>query len=295
MKPFALLILLPVLLLAGGLGLTAATGQYRVAMESALCQTNLRAIGLAMRQYAADHNGRFPDACDQSVRPWRWWDEDLHQYVQDLRIFYCPTKTPQYFPLLPAEDSALAPTTIRTTGGEEIVGIPLDVRAGSLFMGSLPPAQPKDQSQGQKASAAYTVQAIPLTALSPEESRHWTMKARGDRSPLLPVRWQRNDIGYGMNYRFSSVYAEIKTFDLQRLRTPEKIVVVGDSHSFLLRPTETMWRQDSAPRHGGQANFLFADGHVESLDPQSDSYSRAGAPGILDLSHWNPQFTSSKP
>lgn len=249
-----------------------------VDLQNLLCQANLREIGQALHQYAAAHQGQLPDACDQSVRPWKWWDEGLHQYVPDLRVFYCPTATPHHFPLL----QSVEVVTLRLTSGQEITGIPLDARAGKLLLAG---------TDGQ------TVKEVPLAELPPDEAGRWVEKARGNRSPLLPVSWDRREVGYGMNYRFSSAFADLKSYDFRRLLNPGRLVLVADAgtNTFLLRPTETMWKKDSAPRHEGCSNFLFADGHVESVNPESGDYSRPGAPGILAPGHWVPNFSQDKP
>ncbi len=241
-------------------------------LRNLLCQSNLRNIYKAIQSYAADHKGRLPDANDQSVRPWLWWDQDLHAYVPDLRVFYCPAATPQYFPLL----ARARPEILHLKSGEEIAGIPLDVQADGLIVAT---GENHDQ-----------LRVIPLAHLMPSEASHWSLLAQGDRSPLLPVKWERRDIGYGMNYRFGSAYAKITEYNFAKMLHPEGTVLVGDSHVAILRPTETMWKKDAAPRHSGHSNFLFADGHIESQEPHAEDHSRPDAPGILKLSHWIPQF-----
>lgn len=241
-------------------------------LKNLLCQSNLRSIYQAIQSFAAAHQGRLPDANDQSVRPWLWWDQDLHAYVPDLRIFYCPAATPQYFPLLAAAASA----TLHLKSGEAVTGIPVDVQGDNLLVAV------KENSDA--------LRAILLTDLLESEAAYWRLLAQGDRSPLLPVKWERRDMGYGMNYRFGSPYAKISGYNLAKMLRPREIVLVGDSRSHLLRPTETVWKNDVAPRHSENSNFLFADGHVESLNPQPKDYSRQDAPGILNLSHWIPQF-----
>lgn len=241
-------------------------------LRNMLCQSNLHNIYKGIQSYAADHKGRLPDANDQSVRPWLWWDQDLHAYVPDLRIFYCPAATPQYFPLLAEARSA----TLHLKSGEEIEGIPLDVQGDSLIVAA-----------GENHDRLLVV---PLANLAKSEAAHWSLLAQGDRSPLLPVKWERRDIGYGMNYRFGSTYAKISGYDLAKMQHPGETVLVGDSNAALLRPTEAMWKKDAAPRHSGCANFLFADGHIESQEPHIEDYSRRDAPGILNLSHWVPEF-----
>lgn len=267
------LIFMLALSVSGGRCADHAQDSLRAALSNLLCQSNLRQIHKAFQGYAAAHKGGLPDANDQSVRPWLWWDQDLHAYVSDLRIFYCPAATPQYFPLLAKPQTA----TLHLKSGKEIAGIPLDVQGATLIVAA-----------GENHDR---LEVIPLADLAESEAAHWSLLAQGDRSPLLPVKWERRDIGYGMNYRFGSPYAKISGYNLAKMRDPKETVLVGDSNHSLLRPTETVWKKDAAPRHSGRANFLFADGHIESLDPRVDDYSRPDAPGILNISHWIPQFS----
>lgn len=270
----SLLLLVAALLLISSSGRCGemATATFQEKLRNLLCQSNLRTIYQAIQSYAAAHKGRLPDANDQSVRPWLWWDQDLHAYVADLRVFYCPAATPQYFPLL----ERAQPTTLHLKSGNEITVIPLDVQSDGLVV-----------AMGENYDQA---QSIALFDLPPSEAARWRLLAQGDRSPLLPVTWERRDIGYGMNYRFGSPYAKISGYNFAKMRQPGTIILVGDSNHLLLRPTETMWKKDAAPRHSGCSNFLFADGHIEALEPHPDDYSRPDAPGVLNLSHWIPKF-----
>ncbi|CAM2948918.1 H-X9-DG-CTERM domain-containing protein [Rariglobus hedericola] len=69
-----------------------------------------------------------------------------------------------------------------------------------------------------------------------------------------------------------------RRFKAAALTTPSKTVLVGDSSEFFIN-VSTAWTVDTshldgygngAPkRHGASANYLFADGHVESLTPEA--------------------------
>lgn len=57
---------------------------------------------------------------------------------------------------------------------------------------------------------------------------------------------------------------------------PAKTILAGDSRSHVLSPwtgdpTGEQFEASDPQRHGGQANYLFADGHVEGL-PLADAY-----------------------
>lgn len=55
----------------------------------AVCQSNLKQIALAMRQYVQDHDGRYPGMLSSSS--WSW---DIYPYVKSSQIFTCPTQDP---------------------------------------------------------------------------------------------------------------------------------------------------------------------------------------------------------
>lgn len=270
-SPLSSTVTLLVILTFGSLCLAGMFSGQKMAYENILCQANLREIHFAIYQYAADHDGRLPNANNRDVRPWTWWDQGLHQYVTDLRIFYCPAATPGYFPLLQTAD----PTVLQLRSGETIAGVPLDVRDHYLLL---------SDDQGE-------VFEVSLEELPRSEAFRWMAEAAGERSPLLPVSWDRRNIGYGMNYQFSSAFAKIESYSLDRILHPEKLILVADANHALLRPTRTVWENDCAPRHEGRSNFLFADGHVESLDPLPDEYTRPGASGIMNSIHWVPEFS----
>jgi prepilin-type N-terminal cleavage/methylation domain len=67
----------------------------------------------------------------------------------------------------------------------------------------------------------------------------------------------------GMNSKVSYYYQ----FRPNTIGRPTKIILLGDSKDHVL----TVWNESTehaAPkRHNGKANYLFFDGHVESLDP----------------------------
>jgi prepilin-type N-terminal cleavage/methylation domain-containing protein/prepilin-type processing-associated H-X9-DG protein len=61
------------------------------------CTANLRQLGTATLAYAAENNGRLPEAPPYAWRTYRWdgWCvmKALHPYAQDVRIFFCPANT----------------------------------------------------------------------------------------------------------------------------------------------------------------------------------------------------------
>lgn len=95
-------------------------------------------------------------------------------------------------------------------------------------------------------------------------------------------RWKSTistSAGYGMNPNLATgVNIWDRRFLATRIPRPSRAILVGDSGSYHLSAT-TAWQPDpnvlggyvsgDPVRHSGKANYLFADGHVAVLDPDS--------------------------
>lgn len=59
--------------------------------QAAICQNNLRQIGLAMQLYIVDHSGRFPLSSDGKLRGVQYWPKNIVPYGVSKQTFECPT------------------------------------------------------------------------------------------------------------------------------------------------------------------------------------------------------------
>ena len=64
---------------------------HRIPPERALCQSNLKQIGLAMSQYTMDYDKRMPNV-SLSGEAYGWADA-LQPYLKSTALYHCPTRT----------------------------------------------------------------------------------------------------------------------------------------------------------------------------------------------------------
>ena len=87
-------------------------------------------------------------------------------------------------------------------------------------------------------------------------------------SDLLPAVLDQVSISYGMNFCLSTSGGSesAKADNVKLLVNPATTIYFGDSKTLTLRPTKWCWKEDYAPIHEGASNFVYVDGHVETLN-----------------------------
>lgn len=83
---------------------------------------------------------------------------------------------------------------------------------------------------------------------------------------LIPFMFSLRNVSYGMNYFLGSCVSnnDRYPYNVNRVADPAYVIYFGDAMTLELRPT-SCWNQDYAPVHNQASNFVFVDGHVESL------------------------------
>lgn len=93
-KGFTLIEVLIVLGIVAGLAalLFPVFSRVREKGRSAVCQSNLKQIAIAMQQYVQDNNGTYPAMQYVQASKIVRWNDAIMPYVKDHAIFRCPTR-----------------------------------------------------------------------------------------------------------------------------------------------------------------------------------------------------------
>ena len=84
-----LLVVIAIIAILAAILFPVFAGARRKAYQAA-CFTNLRQLQLALRQYASDHDGRFPVQVRwEGDRPWRWVNA-IYRYGYSKTVYACP-------------------------------------------------------------------------------------------------------------------------------------------------------------------------------------------------------------
>lgn len=99
----------------------------------------------------------------------------------------------------------------------------------------------------------------------PEEPKPRRNSLRRPTMDVCTAATFESSSSYTFYYAFTADSTSGNPRNIYQVVNPTRYFVMGDSQgSMRIRPTH--WWQDMQFRHNGKANFLFLDGHVESLD-----------------------------
>ncbi len=88
---------------------------------------------------------------------------------------------------------------------------------------------------------------------------------------LIPAVFDSGSLSYGMNFALSSnddPNERPRPANIKMIADPSYTIYFGDCKmpNPTLRPTKWCWNQDYAPIHENASNFVFIDGHVETMN-----------------------------
>lgn len=238
-RAFTLIELLTVIAIIGVLAaiIIGSVSKVRDAARRSTCVSNLRQIGAAFPLYAADNKGYYP-AVRQATYP---------------------------YPGGATYTKANPPPGVNPSGENWQVEISRYII--------------REQTVIQQVQNTYGTSNI---AHCPSYDLFFNTAA------TMSSQSNFSTAGYGMNLNMNvgGVNYGGGTWGLENTRRfraatityPSKTVLVGDSSEFFIN-VSTAWTVDAAhldgygngapKRHGSHANYLFADGHVETLSPEA--------------------------
>lgn len=109
-------------------------------------------------------------------------------------------------------------------------------------------------------------------------------------SDLLPAVLDAASVSYGMNFCLSTSgdpKSSSRPGNVKELADPASTIYFGDSGTPSLRPTKWCWKDDYAPVHEGSSNFVYVDGHVETLNQSNLGVLHAFDGWKKDAKSWN--------
>lgn len=116
------------------------------------------------------------------------------------------------------------------------------------------------------------------------------LQVDGGESDLLPTVLDQASISYGMNFCLSTSgdsKSTVRPGNVKQLADPASTIYFGDSKTLTLRPTKWCWKEDYAPLHEGSSNFVYVDGHVETLNESNLGTLHAFDEWKKDTTPWN--------
>jgi prepilin-type processing-associated H-X9-DG protein/prepilin-type N-terminal cleavage/methylation domain-containing protein len=243
-RAFTLIELLTVIAIIGVLAaiIIGSVSKVRDAARRSTCVSNLRQIGAAFPLYAADNKGFYPAP-------------------QQTNYTTSPA-TGQAYPT-PYSATNPPPGTNPSTQSWQVEITPYILRTQNYIWNV------KDASGQTNIAHCPSYDLLFNTAASLSSQSNVSTAGYGMNVNM--------NVG-GSNYRTGVWLSTSLRFKAAALTYPSKTVLVGDSSEYFINAGNA-WTTDSlhvegynngAPkRHGSTANYLFADGHVETLSPEA--------------------------
>jgi prepilin-type N-terminal cleavage/methylation domain-containing protein/prepilin-type processing-associated H-X9-DG protein len=213
--------------------------------RKASCMSNMKQLGLAVMQYTQDYDETMPPGIAAYEGWWQvTWAGLVQPYTKSLQVFQCPS------------DSRSRPHN-----NPDVMGLPVSYGANILI------------GQGEREWGF-----VGAFGTAERGNDFWTKPIRisdfGRPAETIAVAEKHNDE--------TGVLSAASVGFATDWHDPEWKLSWTDSGQFnrIPQPFNTAWNQDDsgkprrlrgdvAVKHNGMANFLFVDGHVKSMRPES--------------------------
>jgi prepilin-type N-terminal cleavage/methylation domain-containing protein/prepilin-type processing-associated H-X9-DG protein len=224
--------------------------QAREAARKASCQSNLKQLGIAVMMYVQDYDETYPTGLQDS-----WWDCTWYRittpYVKNLGVYRCPSDPgkdpPAAYSWAGVRLSYVANGYMNYSGG------------GWRVLGLMGMAQPSWMAGVTQSMAAVNKPAE--TVMMTERLHVWNSVGSDPGNVLM---WGPGAMVTGVNWwdwaGGPSLLPDGSRAPVASISDP-----TGPNGGIL-------------PRHAKKANFLFADGHVKTLDPAQTNPNPATRP-----------------
>ena len=245
LRAFTLIELLAVIAIIGVLAALAvgSISKIRESARRSTCSSNLRQIGAAFQLYAAENRGLYPA-------------------VRSPNLTTAPSGNPYPVPYT----STNLPPGANPQGDGWQVEISRYIASGTLANGGQTLTQVKNV--GAASNIAHCPSYDQLFDANRTLTAQSTISAAGYG---MNVNLNLGGSNYYANYQWASIAVR---FSAAAISNPARTILVGDSSEYYINyagswtavATHPDGYSNGAPtRHGSNANYLYADGHVSAL------------------------------